>query len=167
MTGCTGTVCISVTQFQIPRPVFHPASYIHRIQTDDNVHLQLSLKKASQPRKKKIPQETKEMDAEHSALGIKIQYKSKCATPCQKTNAYAECAGEKNCHTVPTTGPKRLEGTRTSRGDKEGYIYRQNKKRRKEEKTVNRWDRTEKNVDKGREMWDISEGDGPMPPHYR
>jgi hypothetical protein len=73
------------------------------------------------------------MGAERSALGIKFQYKSKCATPCQKMNAYAACALEKNCITVPTRGPKRLEGTRTSCGGKEGYIYRQNKREKKKD----------------------------------
>jgi hypothetical protein len=87
-----------------------------------------------------------------------IQHKSRWAIPCQKTNAYAACAVEKNRMTVPTRGPKRLEGTRTSCGGKEGYIYRRNKKEKRKWSTDGIGQGKKKCRDIGREMWDTSEG---------
>lgn len=46
------------------------------------------------------------------STGNQNSIKTKCATPCLETNAYAACAVEKNRVEALTRGPERLERTK-------------------------------------------------------
>lgn len=138
---------LSITRLQMPRPVF-----IRQLRFLEQCAF-ASKSQRSEKKRRKNSQETKEVGAGYSALGIKSQDKPNAPHPARKRTPMQHVLWEERKNQSSNERTKTPWGTRVSCEGEEEYMYKQ-KKRKKRQSMEAAWQGQECR-NKKKEMWKI------------